>query len=177
MRGFAARPDLPSYAEVYGLRAAAVAVYPMYKGLARLVGMDIVGNAQNLDEQIDTVRQHWADYDFFFIHFKYTDSTGEDGNFDARIARIEELDAIVPQLTDLGPDVFAVTGDHSTPARLRGHSWHSVPTLIASDVCRTDRCTRFAESECLCGGLGQFKAKHLMPLLLANAGRMTKFGA
>jgi 2,3-bisphosphoglycerate-independent phosphoglycerate mutase len=177
MRGFAARPDLPSYAEVYGLRAAAVAVYPMYKGLARLVGMDIVGNAQNLDEQIETVRQNWDEYDFFFIHFKYTDSTGEDGDFDARIVRIEELDAIVPQLLELAPDVLAVTGDHSTPARLRNHSWHSVPTLIASDVCRTDACTRFAESECCRGGLGQFEAKYLMPLLLANAGRLTKFGA
>ena len=177
MRGFAARPELPSFQEVYGLHAAAIAVYPMYKGLARLVGMDIVGEARTLEDQIQTLEQAWNSYDFFFIHFKYTDSTGEDGDFAAKVRRIEELDAIVPRISALEPAVTIVTGDHSTPARLKSHSWHPVPTLLVSDVCRPDRCAKFGESDCLQGGLGQFKAKFLMPLALSNAGRLNKFGA
>jgi 2,3-bisphosphoglycerate-independent phosphoglycerate mutase len=177
MRGFAVKPQLPTYEEAYGLKAAAIAVYPMYKGLARLVGMEIVDSPQNLDEQVELVKRHWEDYDFFFIHFKYTDSTGEDGNFDARVKRIEELDAIVPRLTQLNPTVMVVTGDHSTPALLKNHSWHTVPTLLVSDCCRTDDCQAFSEKESLRGGLGQFEAKYLMSLALANAGRLGKFGA
>ena len=126
MRGFAARPQLPSYEEVYGLTAAAIAVYPMYKGLARLVGMNIVGQAQTLAEQIDLLEKHWEEYDFFFIHYKYTDSTGEDGNFDAKVARTEDFDAIIPRVTALNPDVLIVTGDHSTPSFLKSHSWQYV---------------------------------------------------
>jgi len=177
MRGFAAKPKLPSYQEVYGLRAAAIAVYPMYKGLARLVGMDIVGQAQTLADQMDLLQQHWNDYDFFFLHFKYTDSTGEDGNFDGKVKRIEELDAAVPRITALNPTVLIVTGDHSTPAYLKGHSWHTVPTLLVSDCCRPDGETQFGESQCVRGGLGQFEAKYLMTLALANAGRLGKYGA
>jgi 2,3-bisphosphoglycerate-independent phosphoglycerate mutase len=177
LRGFAARPKLPSYEEVYGLRAAAIGVYPMYKGLARLVGMTIVGQAKTLDEQIELLAKHWNDFDFFFIHFKYTDSTGEDGNFQAKVQRIEELDAAVPRITRLNPKVLIVTGDHSTPSFLKSHSWHPVPTLLVSDCCRTDGCERFGERDCLAGGLGQFEAKYLMPLALANAGRMGKYGA
>lgn len=177
MRGFAAKPRLPSYQEVYGLRAAAIAVYPMYKGLARLVGMDIVGTAQTLTEQMDALEQHWADYDFFFLHFKYTDSTGEDGNFDAKVKRIEELDAALPRVTALSPTVLIVTGDHSTPSFLKSHSWHSVPTLLVSDCCRCDEQTSFGENTCLRGGLGQFEAKYLMTLALSNAGRLGKYGA
>ena len=177
MRGFAAKPDLPRYQEVYGLKAAAIAVYPMYKGLARLVGMDIVGQSQTLDEQIQVLAQHWDDYDFFFIHFKYTDSTGEDGDFDAKVTRIEQFDAIIPQVAALRPDVLIVTGDHSTPSFLRSHSWHPVPTLLVSDCCRQDGLAEFNESSCIRGGLGQFEAKYLMPLALSNAGRMGKFGA
>ena len=138
MRGFAGKPDLPSYQEVYGLRAAAIAVYPMYKGLARLVGMEIIGQPATLDEQIDLLKQHWADYDFFFLHFKYTDSTGEDGNFAAKVKRTEEFDAVIPRVVALNPDVLIVTGDHSTPAYLKSHSWHPVPTLLVSDCCRPD---------------------------------------
>ncbi len=148
----------------------------MYKGLARLVGMEIVGKAQTLAEQIEVLKQNWAKYDFFFIHFKYTDSTGEDGNFAAKVKRIEELDAAMPQITALNPTVLIVTGDHSTPAKLKSHSWHPVPTLLVSDVCRTDACEKFGENECLRGGLGQFEAKYLMPLALANAGRLGKYG-
>ena len=177
LRGFSAKPALPSYEEVYGLRAAAIAVYPMYKGLARLVGMKIVGQAQTLAEQVDVLREHWNDFDFFFMHFKYTDSTGEDGNFDAKVKRIEELDAAMPEITALKPTVLIVTGDHSTPSFLKSHSWHPVPTLLVSDCCRTDGCRKFGESEALRGGLGQFEAKYLMPLALANAGRLAKYGA
>jgi 2,3-bisphosphoglycerate-independent phosphoglycerate mutase len=177
MRGFASRPDLPSYLEVYGLRAAAIGVYPMYKGLARLVGMDIVGNAQTLSDQMDLLERHWNDYDFFFIHYKYTDSTGEDGNFEAKVAKIEEFDSAVPRIVKLNPKVLIVTGDHSTPSYLKTHSWHPVPTLLVSDCCRPDGKKSFSERECITGGLGQFEAKHLMILALANAGRLTKYGA
>jgi len=177
LRGFAEKPKLPTYDDVYGLRAAAIAIYPMYKGLARLVGMDIVGKAQTLDEQIEVLKANWTAYDFFFMHFKYTDSTGEDGNFAAKVKRIEELDKSLPCITALSPAVLIVTGDHSTPARLKSHSWHPVPTVLASDVCRSDACQKFAESECLRGGLGLFEAKYLMPLALSNAGRMGKYGA
>ena len=177
MRGFSARPSLPSFQEVYGLRAAAVAVYPMYKGLAKLVGMEIVGDAKTLSDQMEIVKEHWEQYDFFFVHFKYTDSTGEDGDFDAKVKRIEEFDAAIPKISALKPSVTIVTGDHSTPSLLKAHSWHPVPTLIASDHCRPDRCKTFGEADCLAGGLGQFEAKYLMPLALAHAGRMGKFGA
>ena len=167
----------PSYESVYGLKAAAVAVYPMYKGLARLVGMDIVGQAQTLDDQVELLKQHWDDYDFFFVHFKYTDSTGEDGNFEAKVKRTEELDAAIPGIDALNPDVLIVTGDHSTPAYLKNHSWHSVPTLLVSNCCRTDGNQQFGETACIRGGLGQFEAKYLMTLALSNAGRLGKFGA
>lgn len=177
MRGFAAKPKIDSYQTVYGLRAAAIAVYPMYKGLASLVGMETIGDAKTLNEQISVLEQSWNDYDFFFIHFKYTDSTGEDGDFDEKVKRIEQLDAIIPRINALQPTVTIVTGDHSTPAYMKAHSWHPVPTLLVSDCCRSDRCQAFSESESVTGGLSQFEAKYLMPLALANAGRMTKYGA
>jgi 2,3-bisphosphoglycerate-independent phosphoglycerate mutase len=177
LRGFSARPALPSYEEVYGLRAAAIAVYPMYKGLARLVGMQIVGQAQSLTEQVAVLKQHWNDFDFFFLHFKYTDSTGEDGNFAEKVKRTEELDAAMPGIMALSPTVLIVTGDHSTPSKLKSHSWHPVPTLLVSDVCRSDGLTKFGERDALRGGLGQFQAKHLMLLALANANRLGKYGA
>lgn len=177
LRGFSGRPALPGYQEVYGLRAAAIAVYPMYKGLARLVGMDVVGKAQTLAEQAETLKANWNQYDFFFLHFKYTDSTGEDGNFDAKVKRIEEFDAILPRVSELKPDVLIVTGDHSTPSFLKSHSWHPVPTLLVSNCCRPDGLTAFSESNCIRGGLAQFEAKYLMTLALANAGRLGKYGA
>ena len=177
LRGFSTKPALPSYEEVYGLRAAAIAVYPMYKGLARLVGMTIVGEAQTLAEQVAVLKENWAAFDFFFLHFKYTDSTGEDGNFASKVKRIEELDAAMPGITALNPTVLIVTGDHSTPSFLKSHSWHAVPTLLVSLCCRFDVGKKFSESEALRGGMGQFEAKYLMPLALANAGRLGKFGA
>jgi 2,3-bisphosphoglycerate-independent phosphoglycerate mutase len=177
MRGFASRPELPTYEEVYGLRAAAIAVYPMYKGLAQLVGMEVVGQPQTLDEQVDLLAACWDDHDFFFLHFKYTDSTGEDGDFEGKRERTEQFDAIIPRVVELSPDVLIVTGDHSTPSYLKQHSWHPVPTLLVSDCCRPDGLTEFNESSCIHGGLGQFEAKYLMSLALANAGRLGKYGA
>jgi 2,3-bisphosphoglycerate-independent phosphoglycerate mutase len=177
LRGFASKPQLPTYAELYGLRAAAIAVYPMYKGLARLAGMTLVGKAQSLDEQIDELAKCWQDYDFFFLHFKYTDSTGEDGNFAEKVRRIEELDRAIPRIEKLSPDVLIVTGDHSTPSLLKGHSWHPVPTLVAAGTCRPDGLTKFSERDCLRGGFGIFPAKHLMLLAMAHAGRFGKYGA
>ncbi len=177
MRGFSAAPTLPTYEEVYGLKAAAIAVYPMYKGLAQLVGMEVIGEATSLSEEIDVLEKAWNDYDFFFVHFKYTDSRGEDGNFPEKVRMIEQFDAIVPRVMALKPMVLIVTGDHSTPARLAGHSWHPVPTLLVSETCRPDGLTAFNEKTALRGGLGHFQAVYLMPLALAHAERLAKFGA
>jgi len=177
MRGFSVKPDLPTYEEVYGVRAAAIAAYPMYKGLAGLVGMEILGEPDSLEQEIDVLEQAWGDYDFFFVHFKYTDSRGEDGNFRAKVEATEEFDAIVPRVEALKPDVVVVTGDHSTPAALSSHSWHPVPTLLVAETCRPDACQAFGETEALPGGLGHFEAIYLMPLALAHAKRLAKFGA
>ncbi|MCG6157077.1 2,3-bisphosphoglycerate-independent phosphoglycerate mutase [Rubinisphaera margarita] len=177
LRGIAKKPEIPTYEEVYGTRSAAIAVYPMYRGLARLVGMDVLDAGQTLDDQCNRLEAAWNDYDFFFMHFKYTDSTGEDGNFAKKVERIEELDAAVPRITALNPDVLIVTGDHSTPSMMKSHSWHPVPTMISADTCRFDACDTFGESSCLKGGLGQFEAKYLMSLALAHAGRLEKYGA
>jgi 2,3-bisphosphoglycerate-independent phosphoglycerate mutase len=177
MRGFSAAPKIASYEEVYGLKAAAIAVYPMYKGLAQLVGMEIIGKPTTLAEEIDVLEKSWNDYDFFFVHFKYTDSRGEDGNFPEKVRMIEQFDAIIPRVAALKPSVLIVTGDHSTPARLAGHSWHPVPTLLVSPTCRPDGLTAFGEKHALRGGLGHFAAVNLMPLALAHAERLGKFGA
>jgi 2,3-bisphosphoglycerate-independent phosphoglycerate mutase len=177
MRGFSAAPHIPTYEEVYGLKPAAIAVYPMYKGLAQLVGMEIVGKPNTLAEEIDVLEQAWNDYDFFFVHFKYTDSRGEDGNFPEKVKMLEQFDSIVPRVMKLKPKVLVVTGDHSTPARLSSHSWHPVPTLLVSDTCRPDGLQAFGERNALMGGLGQFQAIYLMPLALAHAEKLGKFGA
>ncbi|MCI0381034.1 MAG: 2,3-bisphosphoglycerate-independent phosphoglycerate mutase [Gemmataceae bacterium] len=176
LRGFARYPLIDTMQEVYGLRAACIAVYPMYKGLARLVGMDIIDGG-NIVEQVDMLKKVWGQYDFFFLHYKYTDSTGEDGNFTAKVEMIERLDHEIPRIRGLNPDVFIVTGDHSTPSKLKSHSWHPVPTLLWAKSCRPDGVVEFGESYCLRGGLGQFKAKYLMPLAMAHAGRLGKYGA
>ncbi|MDR0392504.1 MAG: 2,3-bisphosphoglycerate-independent phosphoglycerate mutase [Planctomycetaceae bacterium] len=177
MRGFAHKPHMPSYKELYGLKAACIAVYPMYKGLASFAGMELVGKPATLEEEIDTLEKSWADYDFFFVHFKYTDSRGEDGNFDEKVKMIEELDKIIPRITALKPAAFVVTGDHSTPAKMASHSFHPVPTLIVSDLARTDSCEKYGEKYAVTGGLGHFEAQYLMSLALAHAGRLGKFGA
>jgi 2,3-bisphosphoglycerate-independent phosphoglycerate mutase len=180
LRGFAMEPGLPQYADVYKLKAACVAVYPMYKGVAQLVGMDIIGTGAHdtTEDEFKKVAEIWNDYDFIFCHIKYTDSRGEDGDFDAKAKVIEGVDAALPILMDLKPDVLVVTGDHSTPATYRAHSWHPVPTLLwAPGTHMTDRAQAFGERECMYGALGQFPATDLMPLALAHAKRLEKFGA
>lgn len=178
LRGFAKFPKIDTMEEVYGVKPVAIAVYPMYRGLARLVGMTVVEPGKTLADQIEVAKANWDAYDFFFIHYKYTDSTGEDGDFSRKVAMIEAFDAEVRKLRALGPDVLIVTGDHSTPSRMRSHSFHPVPTLLwAPATSRPDLVTSFGERPCLQGGLGQFLAKDLMPLALAHAGRLQKFGA
>jgi 2,3-bisphosphoglycerate-independent phosphoglycerate mutase len=177
LRGFAKYPTIASMEEIYGLRCVALAVYPMYKGLARLVGMTIAECGTTLGEQIHALHELWEQYDFFFLHYKYTDSTGEDGSFLAKVQMIEKLDEIVPAIRILRPTVFIVTGDHSTPSKLRSHSWHPVPTLLVADSARTDGVEGFSEAACLHGGLGQFEAKYLMLYAMAHAGRLSKYGA
>jgi 2,3-bisphosphoglycerate-independent phosphoglycerate mutase len=177
LRGFASYPKIVTFPELYGLRSAAIAVYPMYKGLARLVGMDILDAGDTLQTQVARLKAVWNDYDFFFLHYKYTDSTGEDGNFPEKVKKVEALDAIIPQIRELKPDVFIVTGDHSTPSKMKSHSFHPVPTLLLSDLARPDEVSEFSERACLRGGLGQFQAMHLMLLAMAHAGRFGKYGA
>jgi len=177
LRGFARYPKVQRMQEVYGVRPVAIAVYPMYKGLARLVGMDVPEAGATIADQVATLRKLWEQYDFFFMHYKYTDSTGEDGNFAAKVEMIERLDAEVAPIRALNPDVLIVTGDHSTPSKLRSHSWHPVPVLLWAATCRPDPVTEFGESYCLHGGLGQIQALHLLPLALAHANRLGKYGA
>ncbi len=178
MRGFAQRPDWPSFRDVYGLSATAAASYPMYRGLARLLGMDVSPPTQNFEQAVGTVAENFGRHDFFFAHAKHADSSGEDGDFDAKVSAIEAVDAFMPDLRVLGPDVVIVTGDHSTPSVLRSHSWHPVPILLWSKYCRSDSVQVFGERACIAGGLGpRFPAVDIMPLALANAQRLSKFGA
>ncbi|MFC1905768.1 2,3-bisphosphoglycerate-independent phosphoglycerate mutase [Chloroflexota bacterium] len=176
-RGFSKKPYIPQINEVYKLNPAAVAVYPMYRGLARLVGMKVYNVDGGISEEFATVREYWNGHDFFFIHAKKTDSAGEDGDFDRKVRAIEEVDAIIPQLSDLKPDVLVITGDHSTPALLKAHSWHPVPFLLYSQWCRPDRVDRFSESACSIGGLGTFPAVNIISLAMANGLKLNKFGA
>lgn len=179
LRGWSRTPGLASFLDVFKLKAAALAVYPMYKGLASLVGMDLIQGLTNLDEQLEALARRWNDYDFFFVHYKYTDSRGEDGDFDAKVAEIEKVDRIIPRILDLGPNVLVVTGDHSTPAVLKSHSWHPVPVLLwAPGTTRANPdVTGFGETQCLRGALGQFRASYLMNLITAHALRQAKYGA
>jgi 2,3-bisphosphoglycerate-independent phosphoglycerate mutase len=179
LRGFAVDPDLPKFPEVYQLKAACVAVYPMYKGVAKLVGMDVIHfEGGKPEDEFNAVAKVWNDYDFFFTHIKYADSRGEDGDFDAKAKVIEGVDQALPILLNLKPDVLIVTGDHSTPAGLKSHSWHPVPTLLWSPgTTRRDECQCFGETEAIKGALGHFPATDLMPMALAHARRLQKFGA
>lgn len=175
-RGFARFEEYPSVRERFGLRAAAVARYPMYRGVARLVGMEVQDVPATDQEVVERLEACFEDHDFCFVHFKAPDARGEDGDFDARVRAIEEIDALMPRIAELEPEVIAVTGDHSTPAVYRAHSWHAVPVLLASSWARpTGRS--FGESACRDGDLGRFEARHLMSLMLAHAGRLEKFGA
>jgi 2,3-bisphosphoglycerate-independent phosphoglycerate mutase len=179
LRGFATDPALQSYQDAYGLRAACVAVYPMYRGLAKLVGMDIIQfEGESPEDEFDAVERNWEDYDFFFIHIKKPDSMGEDGDFEGKAKIIEEVDEALPRLLELNPDVLMITGDHSTPSILRSHSWHPVPFLLwTTSVHLPDAETHFGERACARGALGNFPATDTMPLALAHAGRIGKFGA
>jgi 2,3-bisphosphoglycerate-independent phosphoglycerate mutase len=179
LRGWSREPGLQGFSEVFGLKAAALAVYPMYKGLASLVGMSLIEGLSNLDDQLDALRTNWDSYDFFFVHYKYTDSKGEDGDFDGKVAEIEKVDAVIPRILELNPDVLVVTGDHSTPAVLKSHSWHPIPLILwAPGKTRANiNVTGFGETQCLNGSLGQFDASSLMRLVTACAMRQTKYGA
>ncbi|MFN8510401.1 MAG: 2,3-bisphosphoglycerate-independent phosphoglycerate mutase [Deinococcaceae bacterium] len=179
-RGYSGVPHFPSFEEVYKLRAACIASYPMYKGLASLVGMDVLdvpGAEDAMEEKMDVLRNRWDDFDFFYLHSKKTDSMGEDGNFDGKVQKIELFDRLLPRILELKPDVIAITGDHSTPSTLATHSWHPVPVLIHSPWVRSDPSVRFTEDEALRGSLMLRRGVDLMPLLMAHALRLQKYGA
>lgn len=177
LRGFAKQQDLPSFHERYKLKAAAIASYPMYRGLARLAGMEILPVGGKLIDEFECLRQNFDKYDFFYIHVKYTDSAGEDGNFEKKVAVLEDVDSYIPGLLELKPDVLIITGDHSTPAVLKGHSWHPVPIIIHGKYTGKDDVGQFSEKECAKGGLGRIAATQVMTLAMANALKLTKYGA
>lgn len=178
MRGVSKFPKLPTMKEAFEVKAAAIANYPMYRGLAKLVGMDVLKTGDTIASEFDTLEQNWKNYDFFFVHIKKTDSYGEDGDHKHKIHIIEEVDALIPRLVKLNPAVIVVTGDHSTPAKLKGHSWHPSPVILwAPQTCIPDEIDYFGERACMKGGLGRLNHLNLMPLMLAHALRMQKFGA
>jgi 2,3-bisphosphoglycerate-independent phosphoglycerate mutase len=177
LRGFSKYPAFPAMPEISGMRCGAFAVYPMYRGLAKLVGMTATPGGGSQRSQLDQLSERWDQFDFFFYHFKRADAAGEDGDFGAKVAALEELDGLIPDLRGLGADVMMVAGDHSTPAVLAGHSWHPVPFLIHSRYARPDDVSRFNERACRAGALGVFPAVDVMPLAMANAGRLLKYGA
>src|ERR1700677_4894649 len=177
MRGIAHQPHIPLFEERYRLKPACLAVYPMYKGLAQLVGMKKIEGPQTIAEQFQRYLAEYDNSDYFFIHFKYTDMHGEDGNFEAKKKAIEDFDAALPILLQKRPDVLAITGDHSTPCALKGHSWHPQPVLLVSDYCGWDKLERFTETGANIGSLGVFESKYLIRLMQANARMFDKFGA
>ncbi|MDD4924458.1 MAG: 2,3-bisphosphoglycerate-independent phosphoglycerate mutase [Dehalococcoidales bacterium] len=177
LRGFDEKPQFPSVSEIYKLKPAAIASYPMYRGLARAVGMEILKTGPTMEDEMATLKQNYDKYDYFFIHIKETDARGEDGDFAAKVKALEHVDKVIPEITGLKPDVIIVAGDHSTPAMIKGHSWHPVPVLIYSEWCRPDNVNQFSESACICGGLGRISAKDIMPLAMANALKLNKYGA
>ncbi|MGH2625501.1 MAG: 2,3-bisphosphoglycerate-independent phosphoglycerate mutase, partial [Anaerolineales bacterium] len=179
LRGFSTDPHFPRFPDIYGLRAACVAVYPMYRGVAGLVGMEVLSvPGERPEDEFRTAVGAWSDFDFFFVHIKRADSRGEDGDFEGKVAEIEAVDAALPSLVAAGPDVLAVTGDHSTPSRMRTHSWHPVPLLLwAPATARGTGPAKFGETACARGDLGTLPSTALMPLLMAHAERLDKFGA
>jgi 2,3-bisphosphoglycerate-independent phosphoglycerate mutase len=177
MRGIAHQPEIPLFEERYKLKPVCIAVYPMYKGLAQLVGMTKLEGAQTITEQFETYKKEYDNYDFFFIHYKYTDKAGEDGNFEAKKKAIEDFDAALPILMEKKPDVIVITGDHSTPCSMKGHSWHPQPVLLHSECSGSDKLERFSETGANMGSLGVFEAKYLMRYMQANAKMFDKFGA
>ena len=176
MRGFGMHPALPSFEEIYELDAAAIASYPMYKGLARLAGMELLEEGEGIAGEFETLRENWDDHDFFFLHLKPTDAAGEDGDFERKAEVIEEIDAQIPVLLDLGPDALAITGDHATPAKLKSHSWHGVPFLLHSPY-TLPTAGSFGERPCAGGSLGVFPAEEIMGLLMGHALKLNRYGA
>lgn len=177
LRGYAKYQQFPSLGSRFGLNPLAIANYPMYRGIARLLGMNVHPLTTTIADEFTALEKSYADYDFFFMHVKPTDSNGEDGNFEGKVKVIEEVDALLPRLTALAPDVLVITGDHSTPAALKSHSWHPVPALLYAPICRPDRVESFGERPCVQGGLGRMPTMNLMALALAHAKRLAKFGA
>lgn len=177
LRGFSSLPHLPQLGDLHRIRCGAFAGYPLYRGVASVCGMEVVPTSKKFGEMIPTVSEHWDRFDYFFLHVKQTDMAGEDGDLDAKVAVLEEVDGALPELLALGPEVIAITGDHSTPAPLAAHSWHPVPLLVHSPVCFIDDQTEFNEVAATAGHLGTLLSRELMGLLLANAGRLAKFGA
>ncbi len=177
LRGFAKYTRYPTMKERYGLNSLAIAAYPMYRGISRLLGMTVLSSISTLEEEFKALAAHFADYDFFFLHIKHTDSRGEDGDFDGKVSVIEEVDRFLPQVRSLQPDVLVVTGDHSTPAAMRSHSWHPLPILLHSPYCLVDPVKKFDEVSCIGGIIGKMSSVQLMPLVLAHARRLVKFGA
>jgi len=177
LRGISKVPRIPSMGELFKLSPAAIATYPMYRGLARLVGMEVLQTGETIGEELKTLRENFEKFDFFYLHFKQTDSSGEDGNFEKKVRMIEEVDRFIPEIMNVGFDVIVVTSDHSTPSLLKSHSWHPNPFLLWSKFIRVDAVERFTERECSKGGLGRFQAVDAMPLMLANGLKLRKFGA
>jgi len=177
LRGFSKIPNIPTMVDRFKLRPAAIATYPMYRGLARLVGMEILETGESIQDEVATLKKYFDRYDFFYLHFKKPDMAGEDGNFKAKVKAIEDIDRIVPSILKLKPDVVVITGDHSTPALLKGHSWHPNPILLYSKYVRPDGIRRFTERQCQRGQLGRFRAMDVIPLMLANGLKLKKFGA
>ena len=177
LRGFALFTKIPSFEELYGLNACAIAGYPMYRGLASLVGMKVIDVESGVEPQFDRLRELWGKYDFYFVHIKYTDSFGEDGNFEKKVSVIEEVDRNIEKILELNPDVFALTADHSTPVIYKAHSWHSVPVLLKSKWSRHSYVKQFGEKDLQTGSLGIINTLDLMTLIMAHSGRLAKYGA
>ncbi len=177
MRGFAELPHIPSMPELYKLSPVAIAVYPDYKGVARLVGMEAVEGLADLDAQAGALKENWAKHDFFFVHHKYTDSKGEDGDFDAKVKEIEKVDAFLPRILELSPDLIIVTGDHSTPAVSKSHTSHPVPFILSAAETRPDGISKFGERECGKGAWGVISGQVLIRIALSLTGKLKKFGA
>lgn len=177
LRGFSALPDMPSFEQKYGLKACSIAVYPMYRGITKLLGMEIIPVEGDIKEEVEILKKNYKDHDFVFLHIKKIDSFGEDGNFEGKVKKIEEFDTYLPEILSLNPDVLVITGDHSTPCLLKAHSWHPVPLLIKSPYVLGGTTNTFTERECLKGELGIIPATSIMNLVLANSLRLRKFGA
>ena len=177
LRGFSKLPGLPRMNELYRMRLGAFAGYPLYRGVASACGMEVVPCGKRFAEIVPTVAERWDDFDFFFIHVKQTDQAGEDGDLAAKVAVLEEVDAALPELLALEPDVVAVTGDHSTPAPMKAHSWHPIPLLLWSERCYIDAAREFTEDAATTGHLGTITSRELVGLMLANGRRLKKYGA